>query len=183
METIVRKDTFSGLYSEEYLYGEGKKKIDKYTLSTICMFKITNLPTINEQYSRELGNKVISTVAEYIKENISENYIFVRYMGPKFVIVFSGVESESVAEFLNELKVNVEKLQISLQKPDSNVEEEYIHENNQKRKNTNNTESVNPKLNFVISSYYKGTGLEEVAKKLEQYLDNANEDESEINNI
>ena len=104
-------------------------------------------------------------------------------MGPKFVIVFSGVESESVAEFLNELKVNVEKLQISLQKPDSNVEEEYIHENNQKRKNTNNTESVNPKLNFVISSYYKGTGLEEVAKKLEQYLDNANEDESEINNI
>ena len=147
------------------------------------MFKITNLPTINEQYSRELGNKVISTVAEYIKGNISENYIFVRYMGPKFVIVFSGVESESVAEFLNELKVNVEKLQISLQKPDSNVEEEYIHENNQKRKNANNTESVNPKLNFVISSYYKGTGLEEVAKKLEQYLDNANEDESEINNI
>lgn len=183
LETIVRKDTFSGLYSEEYLYGEGKKKIDKYTISTICMFKITNLPTINEQYSRELGNKVISTVAEYIKGNISENYIFVRYMGPKFVIVFSGVESESVAEFLNELKVNVEKLQISLQKPDSNVEEEYIHENNQKRKNTNNTESVNPKLNFVISSYYKGTGLEEVAKKLEQYLDNANEDESEINNI
>lgn len=183
LETIVRKDTFSGLYSEEYLYGEGKKKIDKYTISTICMFKITNLPTINEQYSRELGNKVISTVAEYIKGNISENYIFVRYMGPKFVIVFSGVESESVAEFLNELKVNVEKLQISLQKPDSNVEEEYIHENNQKRKNTNNTESVNPKLNFVISSYYKGTGLEEVAKKLEQYLDNANENESEINNI
>lgn len=183
LETIVRKDTFSGLYSEEYLYGEGKKKIDKYTISTICMFKITNLPVINKQYSRELGNKVISTVAEYIKGNISENYIFVRYMGPKFVIVFSGVESESVAEFLNELKVNVEKLQISLQKPDSNVEEEYIHENNQKRKNTNNTESVNPKLNFVISSYYKGTGLEEVAKKLEQYLDNANEDESEINNI
>ena len=25
LETIVRKDEFSGLYSEEYLYGEGKR--------------------------------------------------------------------------------------------------------------------------------------------------------------
>mgnify|MGYP002594963007 FL=1 len=183
LEAIVRKDSFSGLYSEEYLYGEGKKTIDKYTISTICMFKIINLPEINKQYSRELGNKVISIISEYIKGNISENYVFVRYMGPKFVIVFSGVETESVAEFLNELKDNVEKLQISLKEPDDNVEEEYIQENNQKKKNKNLKETALPKLNFVMSSYYKGTGLEEVVKKLEQYLDNANENESEINNI
>ena len=183
LETIVRKDAFSGLYSEEYLYGEGKKKIDKYTISTICMFKIINLPKINKQYSRELGNKVISSVAEYIKGNISENYIFVRYMGPKFVIVFSGVENADVVEFLNELKANVEKLEICLEKSEDDIEEASIYEKNQKRKVTNNKETVNPKLNCVISSYYKGTGLEEVTKKLEQYLDNANEDESEINNI
>ena len=40
-----------------------------------------------------------------------------------------------------------------------------------------------PKLNFVLSSYYKGTGLEEVLKKLEEYLDNAPEEESDITNI
>ena len=40
-----------------------------------------------------------------------------------------------------------------------------------------------PKLNFVISSYYKGTALEEVTKKLETYLDNADAKESEINSI
>ena len=40
-----------------------------------------------------------------------------------------------------------------------------------------------PKLNFVISSYYKGTGLEEVLKKLEEYLDNAAPNESNITNI
>ena len=27
LEAIVRKDLFTGLYSEEYLYGEGKKTI------------------------------------------------------------------------------------------------------------------------------------------------------------
>ena len=40
-----------------------------------------------------------------------------------------------------------------------------------------------PKLNFVISSYYKGTGLEEVLRKLEEYLDNADSNESDITNI
>ena len=40
-----------------------------------------------------------------------------------------------------------------------------------------------PRLNFVISSYYKGTGLEEVLKKLEEYLDNADPNESDITNI
>ena len=40
-----------------------------------------------------------------------------------------------------------------------------------------------PRLNFVISSYYKGTGLEEVLKKEEEYLDTANPNESDITNI
>ena len=60
LESIVRKDLFTGLYSEEYLYGEGKKVIDQYTVSTICMFKIINIQQINKDYSRELGNKVIN---------------------------------------------------------------------------------------------------------------------------
>ena len=49
LETIVRKDQFTGLYSEEYLYGEGKKIIDQYTISTICMFKIINIKEINKK--------------------------------------------------------------------------------------------------------------------------------------
>ena len=40
-----------------------------------------------------------------------------------------------------------------------------------------------PRLNFAISSYYKGTGLEEVLKKLEEYLDHADGKESDITNI
>jgi len=42
---------------------------------------------------------------------------------------------------------------------------------------------TNSKLNFVMSTYYKGTGLEELLKRLEQYIDTASKDESGINNI
>lgn len=182
LETIVRTDEFSGLYSEEYLYGEGKKIIDQYTISTICMFKIINLPEINKKYCREMGNKVITKVSEYVKQNISEDYVFVRYMGPKFVIAFSGVETDSVADFLNDLKENIENMKIELTE-EEREELGLVSSIPYKVAKQNEGQIAKPKLNVVLSSYYKGTGLEEVLKKLEEYLDKANINESEITNI
>lgn len=183
LESIVRKDLFTGLYSEEYLYGEGKKIIDQYTISTICMFKIINIQEINKKYCRELGNKVITQISQYVKENISEDYVFVRYMGPKFVIAFSGVDANGVAGFLNEIKEKIEMMQIELteeERQEFGLEAELP---GRELKGANCREIAIPRLNFVISSYYKGTGLEEVLKKLEEYLDHADSQESDITNI
>lgn len=181
LESIVRKDLFTGLYSEEYLYGEGKQVIDQYTTSTMCMFKITNIQQINRNYCRELGNKVITQISNYVKENLSSEYIFVRYMGPKFVIAFSGVEASGVADFLNEIKEKVESMKIELSAEE--IEELKLDVKANNKTNKLKEMSAVPRLNFVISSYYKGTGLEEVLKKLEEYLDTANIDESDITNI
>jgi len=182
LEAIVRKDYFTGLYSAEYLYGEGKKIIDNYTTSTVCMFRIANIEEINQKFSRELGNKVITEVARYVEENISKEYIFVRYMGPKFVIIFSGVEIEDVERFLKDLKIQIENLTIKLN--DEEDEEIKIEETKTKKKAKKKMlMETNSKLNFVISTYYKGTGLEELLKRLEQYIDTASKDESGINNI
>ena len=187
LEAIVRKDLFTGLYSAEYLYGEGKQLIDRHTMSTMCMFRVINIEEINQKFCRELGNKVITKVAEYIKENISKEYVFVRYMGPKFVIAFSGVETEDVARFLNDIKVQIEELVIKLNEENS-IEEKELDELEAKPKKKTRAKKqlvmeATPKLNFVISTYYKGTGIEELLKRLEQYVDNASKDESEINNI
>ena len=148
------------------------------------MFRISNIEEINK-ISRELGNKVITKVSEYIQGSISDSYIFVRYMGPKFVIVFSGVEQNNLQDFINELKENTENLKISL-KSENNLEIEEISTENKKKKSKNkkieNIE-VSPSLNFVVATYYKGTGIEEVLNKLEKYLDEASKDESQINSI
>ncbi len=179
LESIVRTDLFTGLYSEEYLYGEGKKIIDQYTISTICMFKIVNIEEINKNYCRELGNQVIKEISAYVQNSISEDYVFVRYMGPKFVIAFSGVDTEGVAAFINDIKDNIEQMRISL--PEAN--ENYTTETNSNKNINMAQQEVTPIINVVLSSYYKGTGLEEVLKKLEEYLDNADKNESDITNI
>ncbi len=176
VESLARKDLYSDLKTSEYLYEEGRHIIDSYTTSTVCMFKITNLETTNEKVNRDTGNQMIIDVCDYIKEKLSDEYIFVRYMGPKFAIVFSGIDIDGVVEFLNDLKKEVEKLQIE----DVDAEEE-----NEKSKNKNKKKVVmtSPKLNFVLTTYYKGTALEKVLKKLEEYLDTADANENEINNI
>ena len=181
LESIVRTDLFTGLYSEEYLYGEGKKIIDQYTISTICMFKITNLEEINKVYCRELGNKVITKISQYIQDNIAKDYVFVRYMGPKFVIAFSGVETSGVADFINDIKETIEKMQIKLTPEE--MEEDLTKQSPNSQIPNIEQQVATPRLNFVLSSYYKGTGLEEVLKKLEEYLDNAPKEESDITNI
>lgn len=183
LEAIVRKDLFTGLYSEEYLYGEGKKTIDQYTTSAVCMFRIANIEEINDKYSRKLGNQVIIETSDFIRKSISNDYIYIRYMGPKFVIVFSGVDIDSVTTFITDMKNGTEELEISLP-VDNEVEEVEMEAVDRKNKKKNKKEQepqvVKAKLNFVLTTYYKGTGMEEVLKKLEQYVDNCDKSENDI---
>ena len=183
LESIVRKDLFTGLYSEEYLYGEGKKTIDQYTTSAVCMFRIANIEEINDKYSRKLGNQVIIETSDFIRKSISNDYIYIRYMGPKFVIVFSGVDIDSVTTFITDMKNGTEELEISLP-VDNEVEEVEMEAVDRKNKKKNKKEQepqvVKAKLNFVLTTYYKGTGMEEVLKKLEQYVDNCDKSENDI---
>ena len=51
----------------------------------------------------------------------------------------------------------------------------FLHKNK-----TEPPQVVKAKLNFVLTTYYKGTGMEEVLKKLEQYVDNADKKENDI---
>lgn len=170
IENIYRVDKTTGLNSAEYLYGKGKRVIDKYAQSTICMFNITNIMDINEKIGRDAGTKAIIDISNIVKSSISSQYIFVRYMGPKFAIAFSGVDLEGVEEFIKTIKEEIEKISIKKEELSSN-------------KKTKKRIYVHPKTNFILATYYKGTGLEEVTKKLEEYLDDADVNESNINCI
>ena len=99
------------------------------------------------------------------------------------MIAFSGVEADGLAGFLNEIKEKIENMQIKLTEEER---QQFNLETNlpgREAKGNECNEVAIPKLNFVISSYYKGTGLEEVLKKLEEYLDHADSQESDITNL
>jgi len=164
IENIYRVDKFTGLNSAEYLYGKAKRTIDNYPKSTICMFTINNIEEINEKYGRKIGTNMIVRIANEIKAKLEIENIFVRYMGPKFAIVFSGINLEETIEKVAIIKREIEKINLKIADKKTQIE-------------------VIPQTNFILGTYYKGTGLEEVTKKLEEYLDNCDKAESEINCI
>ena len=164
VEKIVRDDQYSELKTAEYLYADGKKIIDKYDKSTVCLFKIVNIVQINQEVSRKTGDNVITQICRAVKEELAPEYLFVRYMGPKFAIVFSGVEIDSVEEYMKSMKEKVESLKV----PSA---EDYKGE----------PVEVSPKINIALATYYKGTVLVGITKKLEEYLDTADPAESNIN--
>lgn len=164
---LVRDDACSGLKTVEYVYSEGKTAIDKYPTSTVCLFKIINLKKINEKVNRKTGDDVIAKVSHLIRNNLANEYIFVRYKGPKFAIVFSGSDVDGVAQFLEDIKYRVETLKVA-NREESSLSSKHIP-------------YVIPKMNVAITTYYKGTALDGVLSKLEEYLDSADENENEIN--
>lgn len=166
LENIYRIDKTTGLYSAEYLYGKAKPAINSNTQSTICMFTINNIMNINEDFSRNLGTETIIKIVNFIKSNIASQNLFVRYMGPKFVIVFSGQKIEDAAKSALEIKESIEGISIETNKK-KNKKDIYIK----------------PITNFALATYYKGTGLEEVTKKLEEFLDKADINDSNVNYI
>ena len=182
MENIVRVDKFTGLYSAEYLYSKGKKTFDKYQTSAVCMFKIINIEDINNKQGRQFGNDIISEVSNVVKSKLPAQYVFVRYMGPKFVIVFSGVDEDSMGEFLKTLKKEMEEIAIVEDEQELKVVK-VINGKKVRVRELQEAKSASPKINFVVSTYYKGTGIEKLNKKLEEYLDSADPDESLINYI
>ena len=164
VEKIVRDDLYSELKTAEYLYADGKKIIDKYDKSTVCLFKIVNIVQINQEVSRKTGDNVITQICRAVKEELAPEYLFVRYMGPKFAIVFSGVEIDSVEEYMKSMKEKVESLKV----PSA---EDYKGE----------PVEVSTIINIALATYYKETVLVGITKKLEEYLDTADPAESNIN--
>ncbi len=166
IENIYRVDKNTGLNSAEYIYGVGKRTIDKYGKSAICLFSITNIEYVNDTYGRKVGTELIVRVANTIKSQISSEQIFVRYMGPKFALALSGTEVDDSIQFISRIKKLIEDITIHIK---SRKSEDII--------------DISPKTNFILGTYYKGTGIEEVTKKLEEYIDSADKNESEINCI
>jgi len=169
LENIVRDDLYSGLKSAEYLYGEGKKIIDTYTTSAICLFRISNLDQINETVSRKTGNDTITIVSNYVKNNLAKEYIFVRYMGPKFAIVFSGVDVNGAVNFMNDMKNKLETLKVAYN------DDYYKYHKKPEKQEDLNKNFVTPKIRVALSTYYKGTSLDGALKKIEEYIDKSDE--------
>ena len=125
---MVRDDKFSELKTMEYLQTEGKMLLEQYNRPQIVMFRIDNLEEVNEEFSRNAGNVLITEVTKKIHSITRGDNIFVRYMGPKFIIILDDkkniednikenntdgiIQKNDYMEVLKNIKENVENIKL-----------------------------------------------------------------------
>jgi diguanylate cyclase (GGDEF) domain len=78
------------------------------------MIDVDHFKEINDKYGHDVGDMVLKTVAQTIKESIRESDIPIRFGGEEFLVLLTNVkpgDSESVAE---KIRKNMEKRVIKL---------------------------------------------------------------------
>ena len=89
-------------------------------------------------------------------------------MGPKFVIAFSGVDKDGVSDYVKNIKPQLEKLIIP-------AADDFKIMNVQKDSENIPKVTVSPRIRLVISRYYKGTSLDGVLKRMEEFIDQSDD--------
>jgi diguanylate cyclase (GGDEF)-like protein len=111
---LNKLDQLSGVYNRNYLeefYGDS----DKYnSRRRICMLMmdIDNFKAYNDTYGHINGDKVISAVANVIKNSCREDDIIIRYGGEEFLAILYGRTLEEAEYIANLIIEGVRNLEI-----------------------------------------------------------------------
>lgn len=65
---------------------------------SLCFIDINGLKEVNDNLGHKLGDELISSVAEVIKDTIRTQDFLVRIGGDEFLIVFNGIDTETAEE-------------------------------------------------------------------------------------
>ena len=112
IESAYNTDKQTGFYNNLYLYSTVRQKTAAEENSSLTLLQLTNLPRINEEYGREVGNRLLEKAAKLMQEVFNESNIFVRYSGSKFCIVSPGTSAETlhatVERYITNIKMQEE---------------------------------------------------------------------------
>lgn len=139
IENASNTDKQTGFYNNLYLYSSLRQRLADKNNSCLILIQLSNLASINEQYGREVGNRLLEKAAKQLQEMMSSDNVLVRYSGSKFCIACPGTTSDmlhtTMDRFLTNTKMYAEAVgnsSVSLElnivmhdiKKQSNVEKE-----------------------------------------------------------
>lgn len=150
IENASNTDKQTGFYNNIYLYSNLRQKLSMSNDSCLILIQLSNLPAINEQYGREIGNRLLEKAAKELKEIMSSENILVRYSGSKFCAACPGITVDilhtTMEKYLNNIKVYSEAV---------------------------DNATVSLELNIVMRDIKKQSNLEKELDKMVHYVEDS----------
>ena len=111
-------DELSGLYNRRYLNAIlTEKKITSGKSLYGIMMDVNSFKYINDNFGHSMGDKAICTLGNILSRSIPDGGMAIRYAGDEFIVLLSGVDTESVLATMDEIDHNLSQFNESRTEP------------------------------------------------------------------
>jgi len=112
LEYLSTHDTLTNIYNREYFNKTFEHEIKNHKRyghnMSLILVDIDHFKNVNDTYGHNEGDKVLTKIAEIIKNNLRENDIVARWGGEEFVILLSNTKLSGAFLLAEKLRKKIE---------------------------------------------------------------------------
>ena len=104
-DLLAERDSLTGALTRRAMLNSLKKSLKGNKTSSIALLDVDNFKKINDRYGHAVGDEVLTTITQIIKDRIRKSDKLCRYGGEEFLIYFSDTDEKSAKRILDELNL------------------------------------------------------------------------------
>jgi len=110
LKELASTDYLTGILNRRAFFNlVNTLELNKYS---VLMLDIDHFKKINDTYGHDIGDKVLKTFSNTIKNNLRKEDIFARIGGEEFVVLTKNIDKSRLYFFAEKLRKKVEELKI-----------------------------------------------------------------------
>ena len=153
IEKAENTDKQTGFFNNLYLYSKARQKLLQVENSVFALLVFNNLSDINIEYSRNVGNLVLTKAINVIKELTSSDTMCIRYSGARILLVTPDCTAENIHPIIEKILARIKSDAVE------NIDNKF----------------VNISTQVLIHTFKKQNNIEKEIGKMVLYTDNMKE--------
>ena len=104
------RDSLTGLYSSDFFWEEARRLSDgRYAPLGILVCDLDGLKLINDTFGHQVGDEMLLSVANILRDNMRSSDIIARVKGDKFAVLLPNVDQYTMQQLLERLYYSVQQ--------------------------------------------------------------------------
>ena len=122
LKSRIVRDSLTGLFNHTHilqLLDDARSRVQK-TQQPLCfvMIDIDHFKRVNDTYGHPMGDKVIKSLALFLKQRLRRTDSIGRYGGEEFAVILPNTDAESALKVMNEIRLRFSEIRFPAQPND-----------------------------------------------------------------
>ena len=124
-EELAYVDDLTGLYNRRFFFPEATAALSRAIRYkhpfTLMLFDLDDFKKINDNYGHPVGDLVLNTVSNILRQHVREGDILARFGGEEFILALPNTDIESASQLANRILKFVREDELNNDIPDFNI--------------------------------------------------------------